>query len=128
MRINITHKFALGRRTFLAGAAALGSVTLLPYAERAASHASDVFTTPSGDIEVFPIGHASFVRKTAKGIIYNNPVGDVADDCGFPTPDMILITHEFWDHFNVDILNGVMGKNTTLVTNPAVFDKLPAAL
>ena len=106
----MTHKFALGRRTFLAGAAALGSVTLLPYAARAAAHASDVFTTPAGDIEVFPIGHASFVMKTPKGVVYNDPVGDVADYSGFPTPDMILITHEHGDHFNADTLNSVMGE------------------
>jgi L-ascorbate metabolism protein UlaG (beta-lactamase superfamily) len=124
----MTHKFALGRRTFLAGAAALGSVTLLPYAARAAAHAYDVFTTPAGDIQVFPIGHASFVMKTPKGVVYNDPVGDVADYSEFPTPDMILVTHEHGDHFNADTLNGVMGDNTILVTNPAVFDELPVAL
>ena len=39
------------RRQFIAAsAAAIGSITLLPYAARAASGSSDVFTTSGGDI------------------------------------------------------------------------------
>lgn len=124
----MTNDPEIGRRTFLAGATALGTVTFLPYAARAAAHAADVFTTPAGNIEVFPIGHASFVMKTPKGVIYNDPVGDVADYSEFSTPDLIVITHEHGDHFNLDTLNGVVGDTTVLVANPAVFEKLPADL
>ena len=49
------------RRPFLQAAAAAGSVTLLPFAARAAGPASDVFTTDAGDIAVHPAAHASVV-------------------------------------------------------------------
>ena len=52
------------RRTILAGVAAWGTVTFLPYAARAGTHASDVFSSQNGVVEVFPISHASFVMKT----------------------------------------------------------------
>ena len=49
------------RRPFLQAAAAAGSVTLLPFAARAAGPASDVFTTDAGDIAVHPVAPASVV-------------------------------------------------------------------
>jgi len=57
------------RRLFLQTAAAAGSVTLLPFAARAAGHASDVFTTDAGAIAVHPVAHASVVLETPTGTI-----------------------------------------------------------
>ena len=116
------------RRTILAGVAAWGTVTFLPYAARAETHASDVFPSQNGVVEVSPISHASFVLKTPFGVIFNDPVGDPSAYLGFPTPDLILITHEHGDHFNLGTLLAVVGPKTSLVTNPAVFAKLPAKL
>lgn len=45
------------RRTILAGVAAWGTVTFLPYAARAGTHASDAFSSQNGVVEVFPISH-----------------------------------------------------------------------
>tara|TARA_B110000902_G_scaffold184504_1_gene208876 strand:+ start:582 stop:791 length:210 start_codon:yes stop_codon:yes gene_type:complete len=61
----------------LVGAAAVGPPCAFPHG--LAARASDVFATVAGNIEVFPIGHASFVMETPKGVIYNAPVGEVAD-------------------------------------------------
>jgi hypothetical protein len=45
------------RRHFLATtAAAVGSITLLPYAARAAGHSSDVFSTDGGEAAEVKIG------------------------------------------------------------------------
>lgn len=122
------YDLTLGRRTFLAGAAALGTVTFLPYAARAATGVGDVFTTAAGDITVLPVGHASFVMTTPNGVVYSDPVGDVSDYIQMPKPDLILITHEHGDHYNLDTLNGLMTENTVLVTNPSVFNQLPVNL
>lgn len=61
-------------------------------------------------------------------MIYNDPVGDVADYSEFPAADLIVITHDHGDHFNLDTLSGVVDDTTVLVANPAVFEKLPANL
>ena len=47
-------KLKVDRRTILTGVAALGTVTFLPYAARAASNRGNSFTTVSGEIEVPP--------------------------------------------------------------------------
>jgi L-ascorbate metabolism protein UlaG (beta-lactamase superfamily) len=114
------------RRQFIATSAALGSITLLPYAAMAAGHASDTFQTANGSVTVHPIAHASFVMETPSGTIYVDPVGDASAYADMPAPDMILITHEHGDHFNLDTLTAIAGDNTVMLSNPAVFDMLPA--
>ena len=117
------------RRHFLAtSAAAAGVITLLPYAARAAAHGADMFPTPAGDIKVHPVDHASFVMETPMGVIYNDPVGEPANYADFPPADLILITHEHGDHYNVETLTALAGENTMIITNPAVFEMLPDAL
>ncbi len=115
------------RRSFLthAGAAA-GLITVLPFAARADGHMSDVFA--GGAIKVHPVGHASFVMETPAGVFYVDPVGDAAGYADMPAADYILVTHEHGDHFNVDTLTAIKGETTQMITNGAVFDKLPEAL
>ncbi|EEB83520.1 conserved hypothetical protein [Roseobacter sp. GAI101] len=112
----------------MTSAAAAGVVTMLPYAAHAAAHGADMFPTPSGEIKVHPVDHASFVMETPAGVIYNDPVGEPANYADFATPDLVLITHEHGDHYNVDTLTAVVGENTQIITNPAVYEMLPEAL
>lgn len=119
------------RRHFLvAAAASAGAVTFLPYAARAAGHASDVFETPAGNITVHPVSHASFVMETPVGVIYTDPVGDAAQYDGFPAPDLVLITHEHGDHYNAETLTAIIPADgaTPIFVNPAVYEMMPEAL
>ena len=117
------------RRAFLATAgAAVGAVTVLPYAAMAESHMSNTFQTDEGEITVHPVSHASFVMETPKGVIYVDPVGGAEAYSDLPEPDLILITHEHGDHYEVDTLSALMGEGVHLVTNPAVGDMLPEDL
>lgn len=114
------------RRHFLTtSAAALGSVTLLPYAGHADNHSSDVFSTKSGDIKVHPVSHASFVMETPAGAIYVDPVGDASAYSAFPDADLILITHQHGDHYKVETLAALAKQDTQIITNPAVLDMMP---
>ena len=114
------------RRHFLAtSAAAAGAITLLPYGAMAAAHASNSFETPTGEkITVHPMSHATFVMETPVGTIYVDPVGEPANFADKPAADLVLITHEHGDHYNADTLAAVVGENTKLITNPAVYAKL----
>lgn len=116
------------RRRFLTGAAAMGGVTLLPFRLNAAGHAADKFSGATGDVTIHPVSHASFVMETPAGTIYVDPVGDVAGYADKPSADMVFITHEHGDHFNADTLAAVVGENTQMVVNPAVFAMLPEAM
>lgn len=115
------------RRQFLATSAAMGTITLMPYAAMAAAHASHTYKTDTGEISIHPKDHASFVMQTPAGTIYVDPVGDANVYADMPAPDLILITHEHGDHFNLDTLAAIASDATTMVVNPAVFTKLPEA-
>ncbi|CUH78844.1 MBL fold metallo-hydrolase [Tropicibacter naphthalenivorans] len=117
------------RRTFLTCAAAAGAVTFMPFKARAAAHGGgDMFETAMGPVTVHPVHHASIVLETPKGVIYVDPVGAAADYDGFPSADLVLVTHEHGDHYNADVLAAVVGEDTALITNPAVHDMLAEPL
>lgn len=110
-----------------AGAAGLGAATIVPFVAHAQDD-GDVYETASGEIAIFPVSHASFVMKTPNMVIYVDPVGGADAYSQHPAPDLILITHEHGDHYDAETLAGLVEEGTQLVTNPAVFDMLPADL
>ncbi len=111
--------------------ATLGSTTLVPFAARAAMM-GDEYATESGKLTIHPIQHASFVMTApAEGgelVIYNDPVGGAELYADYPAPDLILITHEHGDHYSAETLEALVGDDTKLVVNPAVFGMLPEGL
>lgn len=113
------------RRSFLGtGAAAAAGITVMPIIARAAGHGGDMYETGMGPLKVHPIHHASLVLETPMGVIYVDPVGDVGEYEGKPKADLILVTHEHGDHFNVDTLAALGAGGAPMITNPAVFGKL----
>ncbi|MFK7836278.1 MAG: MBL fold metallo-hydrolase [Sulfitobacter sp.] len=115
----------LTRRRFLAtSATAAGGITVLPFAARAATDAADRFETPAGGIIVHPVAHATVVLETPQGTIYVDPVGAPAQYRGFPEADLVLITHEHGDHFDIGTLDAIVEERTQLIMNPAVRAKM----
>lgn len=112
----------------LAGLAGLGATTVMPFRTRAQEAAGDSYDTDGGKITVSPISHASFVMTVPGMVIYNDPVGGADLYKAHPAPDLILITHEHGDHYDVETLTAIAGAETRLITNPAVFGMLPDAL
>lgn len=79
-------------------------------------------------IAIYPVAHASLALAAPSLTIYADPVGDVAQYEKPPPADVILITHEHGDHYNAGTLGALTGDNTRLITNPAVYEMLPADL
>ncbi len=66
-------------------------------------------------IAVTPISHATMVLKWGDKIIYTDPVGGAAAFVGQPEPDVILVTDNHGDHFNLETLQAVAKDKTTIV-------------
>lgn len=121
------------RRQALAAMASFTAVGFAPgmsQIARAAMEADpmNMITGQSGDIAIYPVQHASLALQGGGKVIYSDPVGDLAAYADLPKPDLIVITHEHGDHYNAETLGSLMGDNTQLLTNQAVFDQLPAEL
>ncbi len=93
----------------------------------------DKIATSEGDLVIHPIHHAAMWFAWNKKTILIDPAprpggtdADVtAEYAELPPPDLILITHEHGDHFNVAILEAVAGSGTPIVAPQSVFDKMP---
>ncbi len=115
------------RRQFLSTAAATAaSITVLPYAAQAGGHAANEFA--KGSIKVHPVSHASFVMETPVGTIYCDPVGEASGYFKLPKADLILVTHQHGDHYKPETLSSLLGRETKIITNPAVQGMLPDGL
>jgi L-ascorbate metabolism protein UlaG (beta-lactamase superfamily) len=92
----------------------------------------DTIPTSAGDVALHAIHHAALTLTwNGKTILVDPaPLGgnkDFAEFTALPAPDLILVTHEHPDHFNVAVLEAVSGK-ATIVAPQDVVDKLPADL
>ena len=86
---------------------------------------TDAFEAPNGKAVVFTcIKHAS-VRIQYDGLeIQVDPVGakcePATDYARFPKADLILVTHEHFDHFDRDAIAALRKEGTAIYANPAV--------
>lgn len=115
------------RLATIAGAAVGATLAGIKDAE-AAELTGDSYETGAGPVTIHPVGHASFVMSAPGLVIYNDPVGGAALYEGLPPPGLILITHEHKDHFDPATLEALVARDTRLVTNPGVHEKLPEDL
>jgi L-ascorbate metabolism protein UlaG (beta-lactamase superfamily) len=117
----------------LAIASVLGAATL---SAAAAEPSDDTIPTADGSVTLHAIHHAAFTL-TWKGMTIlvdpappqgGTPPADVtAEYRALPRPELILLTHDHPDHFNVPILEAV-SRQATIVAPQEVFDQMPADL
>jgi len=75
----------------------------------------DIIRTSAGDVEITFIGHGTLMFRFNGKIIHVDPVGREADYTKLPKADLILVTHEHRDHFDVEVLNLLRTGDTSLI-------------
>jgi len=85
----------------------------------------DVIPTSSGDLELFFIGHASLMMTFQGKVIHFDPYGKMANYTTLPKADVIFLTHDHNDHFDVEALQHIQKKETVVILPPICSEKIP---
>ena len=86
---------------------------------------TDTFKTANGkDVTITAIKHATMRIQYDGQEIHFDPVGKKMDPATdykkFPKADLILITHEHFDHYDKDAVEELKKEGTEIITNPNV--------
>lgn len=80
---------------------------------------TDVIPTSAGDLAITFLGHGSLMLVFGGNIIYVDPYGQVADYSKLPKADVVLITHEHFDHLDLKSLANMRTAETEIVLTEA---------
>jgi len=88
----------------------------------------DVITTAKGDLEITFLGHGSLMMSFGGKTIHVDPYGDVADYGSLPKADLVLITHEHFDHLDPRAYKAILKSDTTAIGSKGCAAKLPGVV
>jgi L-ascorbate metabolism protein UlaG (beta-lactamase superfamily) len=88
----------------------------------------DVISTSQGPLEITFLGHASLVMAFGGKTIQVDPYGEVADYGALPKADLVLVTHEHFDHLDPQALKAILKAGTIIVGSRSCAAKLPGAV
>lgn len=76
---------------------------------------TDRIKTAAGDLEITFIGHGSIMCRFNEMIIHIDPVSDMGDYSQLPKADIILVTHDHFDHFNRGTIKMLSKEGTEII-------------
>jgi L-ascorbate metabolism protein UlaG (beta-lactamase superfamily) len=80
---------------------------------------TDIIKTSDGDLKITFIGHGTLMFAFDQQIIHVDPFSKVADYSKLPKADVILITHEHFDHLDLNALEQIRTEKTKVVLTAA---------
>jgi len=88
------------------------------------SHAADVIKTSAGDVEMYFIGHGSLMFKVNDYCIHIDPVSSSGSYKNLPQADLILVTHEHYDHLDAGLISSLRKPSTVMYCNQKAADEI----
>lgn len=88
----------------------------------------DVIKTSGGDLRITFIGHGTLLFEYGGKVVHVDPWGKLADYSKLPKADLVLVTHEHFDHLDVDAVQSLRKSGTEVAANPASAAKTPGAV
>jgi L-ascorbate metabolism protein UlaG (beta-lactamase superfamily) len=87
--------------------------------------APDRINTSAGPVDMHFIGHGSLMFKVNELVIYFDPVRTSGSYDKLPKADIILVTHEHYDHLDTDLISDLKKPGTILLCNEKAASKVP---
>ncbi len=125
-------RIARPRRIALAALAALAvgaaGARAAQKAEAEKMYEEDVIKTEAGDLKITFLGHASLAFDYQGKVLYVDPVGNPSgtpvDYSKMPKADIILVTHEHFDHLDPKAIGTLRKDQTKLILTKACAEKV----
>ena len=97
-------------------------------ASAASRFEKDVLVTSAGDLEITFLGHGSLMMAFGGKTIHVDPYGEVADYGRLPKADLVLVTHDHYDHMCLESIGRIVRPDTKLFGGPTCAGKLRDAV
>lgn len=104
------------------------SLGLVGLAATGAKLEKDIIPTAAGPLEIAFLGHGSLMMAFGGKTVHVDPYGEVADYESLPKADLVLITHEHFDHLDEGALRAITKDGTTVVATKACLRQVPKAV
>ncbi len=100
----------------------LGLTPLLAFGQK---HEEDSFGTAGGELKITFLGHGTLMFTYNNLVIHVDPVSSEADYRSLPKADLVLITHEHFDHCDPEALNLLRKESTVIIGSASCSSKVP---
>lgn len=87
------------------------------------SFETDSFGNGPGDLKITFIGHASLLFQAGGKTVHVDPFGEAADYALFPKADLILLTHDHYDHMDPEAIAKISKPATIVIETRACADQ-----
>jgi len=98
---------------------------LTPFLVFGQKHEEDTISTSKGDLKITFIGHASLMFTFDGKVIHVDPVSSEGDYKKLPQADLILLTHEHFDHCDPEAIKILRKDSTVIIGSGSCQSKVP---
>lgn len=88
----------------------------------------DIIKTGAGNLKIAFIGHATLMFTFKGKVIHVDPVSREADYTHMPRADLILVTHEHGDHFDIKLIEILRKEGTELVLTKVCAERVAGGI
>jgi len=111
------------------GIAAVAAVLLRPGPTLAEEvRMTDLITTARGDLRITFLGHGTLMFEHDGRVVHVDPWAEQADYGKLPKADLVLVTHEHFDHLDPAAVAKVTKEGTVVAASAGAAAKLPGAV
>lgn len=85
---------------------------------------NEVIKTSGGDLKISHVGHASLIFEYGGKVIHVDPFSKMGDYSKLPKADLILITHEHFDHMDAGAIKKIRTDKTLVILTETCAKKV----